>query len=399
MVRRPWLVMIAVTAIFFFASATTFQSMGIVVFAMQGDFHWTEAEAGGAFMALVLVCAVASLFPVSIIPRFGARRTIIAGGIVLAGAFLLASSTRTLLTMYAAAGLSGLGFAFVANACGIFLIASWFGPRAPRMIGFYLMCGTLGGAVGPPVAEAIVSSDGGWRLHWQLMSVLALLLAALCAFFIKDPPETAHSPALTDGEADAWTFRGTLTRPQFLVIASAMVATQACVVTVSSVTASHFAHIGWPSDFAARILALQGLIGAVASAFSGWISERWDARSILATGLLGEMVGMILLGSAHQTWMSYAFTPAFGIGWAAVSLATTVLLIQYFGNKRGMAGLSAIWMLCGAAAAGPPLAGLVADLTGSFAPALDVLGLLLLPSVVGTLMMTAPRRAIVEPAE
>src|SRR5579871_5195755 len=105
MISRAWLVMIAATAIFLFAGATTFQSMGIVVFAMQREFHWTDAEAGSVFMVFVLVCAVASLLPVSLIPRFGARRTMIAGGIVFVGGFLLASTTRALLTMYAAATL------------------------------------------------------------------------------------------------------------------------------------------------------------------------------------------------------------------------------------------------------------------------------------------------------
>jgi cyanate permease len=96
--------------------------------------------------------------------------------------------------------------------------------------------------------------------------------------------------------------------------------------------------------------------------------------------------------------MAYAFVPMFGIGWSVTALAVTVLLVRYFGQKTGVAALAAIFMLAGAAAVGPAIAGSVADATGSFAPALAGLALVMLPIALAVFIMPAARRRGASPA-
>jgi cyanate permease len=354
---------------------------------------------GGAFLVLGLICAATSLAPIALIPRIGGRWTIVAGTLVLAAGFLLASTTRSLATFYIAAGLFGLAFSLIANATGTYLIASWFGPRSPRMIGLYMMVGTLGGAIGPPISGALIASGGGWRLDWLVMAGTALLIAVFCAILIREPPAATGKSlgaAKDDPSAAAgiWGFREFWRTPQFIIIAVAMVATQACIVTVSGVTAPHLAKLGWSAGLAARILGLQGLVGTAATGISGWLTERHDPKRMLVAGLLAEALGMVLLAFAQSPWMIYVFVPAFGIGWSVTSLAITVLLIRYFGNTSGIAALSTIWLLAGVATAGPYAAGLVADATGTFVPALSFLGLTLLPVAFAAFAMNSVRRAL-----
>lgn len=258
--RRELAGLILAAAIFVFGSATTFSTMGIVLFAMLRDLGWSETVAGGAFTTLILVCCVAHLLPVPLMVRIGARWTIVSGGIILAIGFVVAYATHSFVTFYVAAGILGIGFSLVANTPGIYLITGWYGARAPRMIGLYMMIGTLGNAIGPPVAQALVSSSGGWHLYWLAMTATALVLAALCALVIKEPaPIRTDEAAAEIVPADNWTYRETLRSPQFIVIALAMVATQTCLITVAGVTPSHFARLGWPVGFAAQLLGLQGL--------------------------------------------------------------------------------------------------------------------------------------------
>ncbi|MDB5396719.1 MAG: transporter [Rhodospirillales bacterium] len=393
--RRKFLGLAVAAAILVFGSATTFSTMGIVLFAMMREFRWSEAVAGGAFTSLILTCCVAHLLPVPMLARIGARWTMVSGAIVLAVAFLLAYFTRNFLTFYVAAGILGIGFSLVANTPGIYLITGWFGARAPRMIGLYMMIGTMGGAIGPPVAQALVSSSGGWRLYWLAMMATALVLSALCAVIIKEPALVHSDAALTEAvSADNWGYRETLRAPQFIVIALAMVATQTCLITVSGVAPSHFARLGWSAGFAAQILGLQGFVGTLATGVSGWVTERFNPKTMLVFGLLSETLGMVLLALAKSTWMIYAFVPAFGIGWSVSCLAVTVLLVRYFGQKTGVAALAAIFMLAGAAAIGPAVAGTVADLTGSFSPALSGLAFVLLPIALAACVMPPARASL-----
>jgi MFS family permease len=388
--RRAWLVLIAVTVVLLFGSGTTFPSMGIPLFAMAGEFHWSQTASGGAFLALGLVCAATSLGPIVMIPRIGGRWTVVVGTLILAAGFLLASVTSSLAIFYAAAALFGIAFSLVANASGTYMIANWFGERSGRMIGLYMMIGSLGGAVMPPVAGVLTASQGGWRLYWVAMAVVALLIAVLCAFFIREPPNLkpaadSPEPVLPKG----WGYRSFLPTSQFAILAAAMVGTQFCTITVSAVTVPHFANLGWSEEYAAQILGLQGLVGSIATGVSGWLTERYDPKRILAAGLLLEAAGTLLLAFAHSLWMTYLFVPVFGIGWSVTSLTVTVLLIRCFGSKSGTAALSTVWMLTGFATAGPSIAGLTADMTGGFGAVLSLFGLTLVPVALAALLMNA----------
>jgi MFS family permease len=258
--RRAWLVLVAVTLVLLFGSGTTFASMGIPLFAMAGEFHWSQAEAGVGFLATGIVCALASMAPMLLIPRIGGRWTVVAGCALLAAGFLLAAQADRLPVFYAAAAIFGLAFALVANASGTYLVANWFGARAGRMIGIYMMVGALGDAILPPVAGALTASGGGWRLYWAAMAGVAVLIAVLCAAFIREPPGAAGPAAPKD---PGWDYRRFLTAPQFVVLTAAMVGTQFVKLVVSADIVPHFAGRGWPAEYGAQILGLHGLVGAV----------------------------------------------------------------------------------------------------------------------------------------
>jgi cyanate permease len=163
------------------------------------------------------------------------------------------------------------------------------------------------------------------------------------------------------------------------------------MITVSGITPSHFARSGLSAAFAAQILGLQGFVGTIATGVSGWLVERFDPKTVLVFGLLSQTLGMALLAFASSTWMAYAFVPAFGIGWSVSCLSLTVLLVRYFGQATGVAALAAIFMLAGAAAVGPAVAGAVADATGSFGPSLYGLALVLLPIALAVFIMPPAR--------
>jgi cyanate permease len=384
---REWIVLAVTSVLMVFAQGTVFASLGISLFAMAGSLHWSSAQAGGAFTLVVIGACVGAPMPVFLMRRIGARWTLALGSAVLGAAFLLASATRDLATMYAATALAGVGFSLAANTPGIYLIAGWSRARAPRMIGLYLMLGMLGNAVGPPIAQAMCAGAGGWRFYWQAMALAGLLMAGACAWLLREPPAPAHdAPAVAAGPGywqivAAW---------PFVVMALGMVVTQACVVTVASVIAAHFAHRGWSADYAAWMLGLQGLIGALATGASGFLTRHFPPKRMLAAALVLEAIGMLLLAVAHGPLALWGFALTFGIGSCVVLLAVAVLLVRYFGDVGGTTGLATIWTLAGAAAIGPWMAGLVADAIGSFAPALAGLGLLLVPIALGTLLMAAP---------
>jgi MFS family permease len=232
------------------------------------------------------------------------------------------------------------------------------------------------------------------------MTVLAACGGLICLLFVKDAASPA-AEAAAQGKRPAaaardWVYREAALTPQFMIIAAAMVLTQACVTTVQSAGVSHLAKLGDTAEFAALMLSLQSMLATLAKGASGTLSEVIPPKQLLVIGLVIECLGMVLLAHAQSHALSYAFALAFGIGWGAAYLSVTVLLINYFGPNTGSAALSTVWLLAGVAAIGPIAAGMVADRFGSFSPVFTIGGLLLLPVALGLLIMRAPSRRAAE---
>jgi len=392
------LVFAAVSLMFFFVTGSTFMSLGVVLYAMIATLHWTQTAAGSSFAVLGLACCLSSPLPAVLMRRIGTRWTMLLGGALLSAGFVCAYLTQGIALFYCGAALMGVGFSLGANIPGVYLLASWFGERPARIIGLYLMLGALGGVAGPPVASWIVSHGGGWRMHWLVMAVLAALSGLVCLLCIKDrSSETPLAdPAAPSAAASArdWVYREAALTPQFMIIAAAMVLTEACVTTVQSAGVSHLAALGNSAAFAALMLSLQSMMATLAKGATGVLADIIAPKALLVGGLIVQCLGMLLLAHAGTHAFSYAFAVAFGVGWGAAYLAVTVLLIEYFGPNTGSAALSTVWLLTGVAAFGPPAAGLVDDRLGSFAPAFSIGGLMLLPIALGVLLLRAPERRV-----
>jgi MFS family permease len=392
---RKWLVFAAVSLMFFFVTGSTFMSLGVVLYAMIPALHWSQTAAGTSFAVLGLACCLSSPLPAILMNRIGTRWTMLFGGALLSAGFVCAELTHGIGVFYCGAALMGAGFSLCANIPGVYLLASWFPERSARIIGLYLMLGALGGVAGPPVASWMVMHGGGWRAHWLLMALLAALCALACVLGVKDRPAETQAQGLGPEpampSARDWVYREAALTPQFMIIAAAMVLTEACVTTVQSAGVSHLAALGNGAAFAAVMLSLQSMSSTLAKGAAGTLAEIVQPKCLLGAGLIIECVGMLLLAHASSHAVSYAFAVAFGIGWGAAYLAVTVLLIEYFGPNTGSAALSTVWLLTGVAAFGPPAAGMVDDRLGSFAPAFTVGGLILLPIALGVLLLRVPQ--------
>ena len=60
---RSLLVMIVASLGFFFVTATTFTSLGYVLYTMVADLGWSQATAGVSFSLLGLACGLSSPLP------------------------------------------------------------------------------------------------------------------------------------------------------------------------------------------------------------------------------------------------------------------------------------------------------------------------------------------------
>ena len=129
------------------------------------------------------------------------------------------------------------------------------------------------------------------------------------------------------------------------------------------------------------------LLGAV-------IGDRWEKRYVAAACMLGHMVGLLLLTFASHPLMLGAFALVHGAAWGLRGPFMVALRADYFGIKAiGMImGLSAALIAVGQVA-GPLVAGLMADLTGTYRTGFVLLALL---AGSGSLMFMVARKPVLD---
>jgi MFS family permease len=410
--QQRWWVLAALSLIFFFLNGATFASLGVVLFSMISELHWSLTQAGLSFSLLGISCGLASPLPALLMRRIGCRQVVVLGGLCLAAGFWLAYAASGLPLFFAGMVFLGLGYALAGNIPGVYLIASWFPQASARMIGIYLMIGAAGNVAGPPLVAAIVGASHSWRFNWLLMGVLAIGCTIFCLVFIRDqPPATTVAPPSDMGSVAAaakasvvasaaydasdpgsvpWRERQAMQTPQFALVAASMTLTIAGITTNSSVAVTHLVHLGTTPAFAAFILSLVALVATLFKGVSGRLSEIIRPSRILAAGLILQAIGDVAFSNGAATVNAYVFAGAFGMGWGLSYVAANVLLLEYFGRDVGARILSVVWMISTLAAAGPVAAGIIADRYGTFGPIFSVYAVLLIVAALPIFLMRAP---------
>ncbi|EIZ81023.1 major facilitator transporter [Novosphingobium sp. Rr 2-17] len=380
--ERKLAVVCAVSAALVLAQAVVFAASGLMLFAMAQSFHWSATAMGTAYTLIVLGACAGAPMPIVLIRRIGGSGTIVVGMALLAVSFLAMAFVGSLPQLYACVFAIGVAFSLSGNSPGVYLVSGWGGAGAGGLIGIYLMIGMLGNAVGPPLAQALIGQDG-WQGYALTIAAFAVVAAIGCALALREPPVATDAPA-----GKSWRDLGAVLRSRtFALLAVAIVMSQLCLVTVSSVAPAHLAGEGVSDALAARLLGVEGIAAALATGLLGHFAARLSPRRMLPLTLAACGAGLVILAATRDTALLHGFAMLLGAGVGGATLTVTLLLVRYFGPGDGAASLGAIWTLAGLAALGPWGAGLVADATGSYAPGLLALGLVMVPIAAGSLLL------------
>lgn len=393
-------VMLAASLAFFFVTATTFTSLGYVLYTMVAQLGWSKAAAGLSFALLGLACGLSSPLPPVMMKAFGTRMTMFAGCLVLAAGFLIASMIENLGFFFVATSLMGIGFSLVAPSPAIYLLATWFPRTSARMIGFYFMVGSSGGIAGPLIVGTIVGLTGDWRLHWLVMAICALLVGLICLVCVRDAVKVESIEQVKDVRGQqgnerslsAWTVREALRSPSFVILAAIMTVVQTVVTTAHATLVAHVANLGAGPAPGAIAMSLLAFAGTGAKGVTGAVCERYDPRGILIAGLALQTVAIALMSMTPLVVVACAAAVLFGAGWGMSWLSAHVLLLRYFGAAIAGDMTAMATMATTFAVLGPIGAGRIADVTGTYAPALLFLAVLLAAATaVAVLFLKAPK--------
>ena len=320
------------------ALGSTGHIAAVTVAAIVGqDLLGTAALAGAPGAAVVFGAAIGALALSSLMSRRGRRIGLTAGyaiglvGAAIATAAVLMRSFPLLLI-----GTFVIGFGNSSNNLSRYAAADLVAPnRRAVAIGLVVWGSTVGGIVGPwlvPIAGGLAESVGLPRYAGPfLVPVVFVSIAAVLTFlFLRpDPFALAHQANVRQHtDAPALPVREILVRPAVLAAIVALMAGQATMVLIMTMTPLHLTahHHG---------LETVGLVisGHVAGMFalaplSGWISQRiGNIRTIfLGTGVLVAASGLAGLAPPERDEILFVALFLLGWGWNLGFVAGSAML-------------------------------------------------------------------------
>ncbi|MFC2048249.1 MFS transporter [Chloroflexota bacterium] len=363
------------------------------------EFGWSYAQISLA--ASLRGMEIGILVPLAgfLADRWGPRRLVFGGGILIFLGFLLFSRVSSLGMFYMAAVLIAMGMSSCTNALLVIAVANWFRRKVGIAVGIVVSGVGLGGFLVPIIT--ILVDTLGWRTAVFILGLGMLVIVLPLSLLLRHKPE--QYGYLPDGEVSVPVEAGEpltssesaeISIPARQAIRNRAVwhialATMCCVFAVQAVVIhvmpylSSIGIIRSVSSLVALALPVTSICGRVGA---GWLGDRIGRRKVFAFSLILITMGMLFFGYAGEAvWLLVPFVFTFGLGWGSIVTTRIALLRQYFGRSSfgtilGFSvGVSTVGTM-----AGPPLAGWVFDTWGSYQgiwlgiAALTLMGLVLI---------------------
>lgn len=359
--------------------------LSVFVKPISDDMGWGRGEISLAFATGSLFGSVFSFIVGRQLDRYGARFAVVGAGMIVTGALLGLAVMQQPWQFWILFGTGRTAALAGINLGTSVAVANWFVRRRGKAVSF-LGIGLRSGQAIFPLFIAPVIIALSWRHAYAFLAIACFALIVLPGWlFIRRRPEDfglLPDGDVPDAEATAAAGRPTArggssevsftlaqarrTSAFWLLIVATMTVIFAQTAVNLHATAS-FRDRGLPEEFAGVFVFI--FTGTAAASAFGWgalmdkIHVRWG--TVLAT--LFSASSMLVIMASGSIPMAVLFGVLFGLGTGGWTLAQTMLFANYFGRGhigsiRGVAQLAAGPV----GAAGPLLAGVLYDVTGSY---------------------------------
>jgi len=331
----------AAVGLFFSEAPMVVYSFAVFLKPLAENFHAGRGAVSMAFTIHNVVGACIAPFIGRLVDRYGARKVILPGQVLLAlvviAALLIGSRLWQLYLFYVALGFVGAPTGPVPYSA---VIARWFDRRRGLALGLIMFGMGIGTTLMPPLVQRLIAAFG-WRMTFACLGAAILLIAiVVVALFLEDGPETRGlSP-----DGDAWLAQHAAsapglewsavwrTRAFWLLMSSFMLAgasAHACVLHIAPLLSDR----GLTAQSAALGSAVVGLAVMIGRIGSGYLQDRFFAPRV-ASGIFAlAAIGMLILWTGRGA--ASALTAAFFVGLAMGAEIDIVafLMSRYFGLR------------------------------------------------------------------
>lgn len=314
--RYPgWSVVWVAFTVAVFAWGIGFYGPGVFLQTLHATKGWPIATISAAITAHFLIGAAIVVFLPEVHRTFGLAQSTILGAALTALGIIGWSMSASLPHLFAAAILSGSGWALTSGAAINAMIAPWFDKDRPKAISHAFNGASIGGVIFTPLLVAMISQFGFPQAALIVGIAMLLVVAPLAHRWLRHGPEQfglaadgkPGAPAATSGARDS------LRSPRRVLMYS-----RAFVTLSAAFALALFAQVGVLSHLLSRLSPVMGASGAAIAV---------SVTTIAA--LAGRMLLAWLIGDNDRRYAACAnfLVQIIGVGLLCLSDAPPVLLL------------------------------------------------------------------------
>lgn len=351
------------------ASLVLFLSLGIrhgfglFLTPMSMELGWGREVFAFAIALQNLVWGITQPFAGALADRYGARRTVVLGGLLYTAGLVLMGLSDSPLMLSVSAGvligisLSGTSFAVLLGVVGRAVPAE----KRSMAMGIAAAAGSFGQFAMLPGSLGLIEWIG-WSGALIALGMIAALIVPLAAM-VNDRPAPQET-----GQTLGAALREAFSHPGFWLLALGFFVCGFQVVFIGVHLPAYLVDQNLPILAGTTVLALVGLFNVFGTYIAGWLGGfRSKPRLLSMLYLARGVVIALFIALPLSVWTAYAFGIAMGLLWLSTVPLTNGTVATMFGvrNLSMLAGIVFFMHQVGAFLGGW-LGGYLYDRTGSY---------------------------------
>ena len=336
-----WLVVAIVLLVSMVGTGTRMAS-GVMIKPLEVEFGWDRASISLALAIGLLANGLGAPFGGRLMDRFGPRKVVIGGLLFTILSTLGTVIMHSLFELTLWWGLvAGLSSGALGGTLGPVVANRWFVARRGLVTGLLSGGASAGQLIFIPILMNLtVSID--WRAALNFMVVLLIILLPIALLVMRDRPSSVgldpygaeKASASTLAAASRTTSLGAALRTgDFWLLAGSFFV---CGFTSTGLIGTHFIphaiEYGFTETVAASTLALIGAMNVVGTLSSGYLTDRFNPRYLLAIYYGLRAASLVLLPSIVSEPGLWVFAIIFGLDYIATVPPTVALAADRFGK-------------------------------------------------------------------
>ncbi len=388
--RKPhysWLVLAALCGLAFANRACGVNILTVFFLPMAEEFDWNRTQISGAASIGALIGAGASILMGRLSDYMGPRIILGIGALIVTFSMIALSQMTMIIVFYIFYGAARVSDQGLIQTVSPSTLTKWFSGNSGRAVSIYFGFMALGGVLLPFLTHLAIM-DFGWRSGWLLLASVMFFIGFVPTVLLVGSPgkgedNTGNTKSESENVPTEFSLSQTLNSKDYWFIAIAVFVTGILTAGIGLHIVPFLVGQGLSPEIAVSTVSIRFLSSSIGGFVAGFLIDRYGPRPTVIGALAIRIISIGLLIFA-DTFFEAIFTGALdGFSDGAQSTAVVLLLVSYFGksNVGGIYGVTRAFKVAGFSA-GPIIAAIWFDLSGSYSAVLWAFFLLAILSVI-----------------